>query len=355
MEEKSVYNPQHEDAQGEKASGTSTPDYATIYTPSTKSENPDSGPKEYLPCCLRFQDALESSLNHASILYTDREHFLQQIIKIMETQDGSLTEPRPLIFLVDESRNITLQPADDYLLTESTVMEYEPHFWLPESCIFEVPEKEKTFRRIFFAVGCLVYQIFKGEKPWAEFSGLQAQRMYEGGYYPRDAKSLPYTRIMLSYWSWEFVVEMTKRQAAKQKAKKISGIVKNFAIGTAIAGGIVVTGALLVPLILPAIGFGTAGVTAGTMAAGWQSAIGLVEAGSLFAILQSAGAGGAAGAAAITAVALGGAGTAAGAGAVGAIAGSIESSEITDEELFFLFLRVVRKKQESNLEGEPKQ
>ncbi|KAF2712827.1 hypothetical protein K504DRAFT_489162 [Pleomassaria siparia CBS 279.74] len=42
------------------------------------------------------------------------------------------------------------------------------------------------------------------------------------------------------------------------------------------------------PLILTGIGFGAAGPIAGTIAAGWQAAIGNVAAGSLFAFLQSA-------------------------------------------------------------------
>lgn len=46
---------------------------------------------------------------------------------------------------------------------------------------------------------------------------------------------------------------------------------------------------------LPLIGFGTAGVAAGSVAAGVQSWIGCVSAGSMFASLQSAGAVGLAG------------------------------------------------------------
>ena len=45
---------------------------------------------------------------------------------------------------------------------------------------------------------------------------------------------------------------------------------------------------------LPILGFSIAGPMAGSLAAGWQASIGLVNAGSLFAFLQSAGMGGAA-------------------------------------------------------------
>lgn len=50
---------------------------------------------------------------------------------------------------------------------------------------------------------------------------------------------------------------------------------------------------LILP-ILGAVGFGSLGPVAGSVAAGWQSAIGLVEAGSAFAWFQGAAMGGAA-------------------------------------------------------------
>ena len=71
-------------------------------------------------------------------------------------------------------------------------------------------------------------------------------------------------------------------------------------------------------IVLPALGFGAKGVVAGTAAALWQSYIGNVVAGSLFAGLQSAGAAGVAG---TTALGLMGAGAATGGAAVG-IAGA---------------------------------
>ena len=46
--------------------------------------------------------------------------------------------------------------------------------------------------------------------------------------------------------------------------------------------------------ILPILGFSAVGPVAGSIAAGWQSSIGLVSVGSLFAFLQSAAMGGAA-------------------------------------------------------------
>ena len=53
--------------------------------------------------------------------------------------------------------------------------------------------------------------------------------------------------------------------------------------GTAVGG---ISGGLL----LPVIGFGSGGVTAGTIAAAWHSGIGTVASGSAFALMQSLGA-----------------------------------------------------------------
>lgn len=48
------------------------------------------------------------------------------------------------------------------------------------------------------------------------------------------------------------------------------------------------------PFVVTAVGFGSGGVVAGTIAALWQSFLGAVAKGSLFAFLQSVGATGAA-------------------------------------------------------------
>ena len=60
---------------------------------------------------------------------------------------------------------------------------------------------------------------------------------------------------------------------------------KKVGIGAAVTGG-VIAGVALLPITL---GFGTTGIVAGSVAAGIQSAIGTVSAGSLFAICTSLG------------------------------------------------------------------
>ena len=64
-----------------------------------------------------------------------------------------------------------------------------------------------------------------------------------------------------------------------------SNILKKIGIGAAITGG-VIAGVALLPITL---GFGTAGIVGGSIAAGIQAAIGNVAAGSIFAVFTSLG------------------------------------------------------------------
>ncbi|KAK6336834.1 hypothetical protein TWF718_009622 [Orbilia javanica] len=335
-----------------RASAFLLPEEALPFTQDAKSDDliPSSSetPCE-LPCGLRNYGSESFIEDYNKIPIQTRREYVDKIIKIMSTWDNTKTQPRPLIFQLKESGEIVLQPPPrrsqtvkmtfDEILKEEWIGQYDLHFWIPDSCLIGVEDKEKSFRREFFAVGCLVYQILKGETVWQSFSGPQAQTLFEKGVYPSDVKGLSHWRVVLSYWSWEYVAEVSKGQ----KVKKALSIAKNVAIGGIVVGGAVALTAILSPIIIPALGFGSAGVGAGTIAAGWQSAIGVVEAGSLFAILQSAGAGGAAGAAAITAVALGGTGTVVAAGAVAGASAGLEGNVLRDEDLFALFLQVVRK------------
>ena len=64
-----------------------------------------------------------------------------------------------------------------------------------------------------------------------------------------------------------------------------NAIIKKVAIGATIVGGVIL-GAALIPITM---GFGTAGIVGGSIAAGIQASIGSVVAGSAFAICTSLG------------------------------------------------------------------
>lgn len=112
-----------------------------------------------------------------------------------------------------------------------------------------------------------------------------------------------------------------------------------FLLTSQIVGGVGMIASLVALPILGAAGFAAAGPVAGSAAAAWQSSIGLVQAGSVFAWCQSAAMGGAA---VNGIVALGAAGgsvalAATGAGVVGG------QTALTPEKLKEMFLSVYRK------------
>ena len=112
-----------------------------------------------------------------------------------------------------------------------------------------------------------------------------------------------------------------------------------FLLTSQIVGGVGVIASLVALPILGAVGFAAAGPVAGSAAVAWQSSIGLVQAGSVFAWCQSAAMGGAA---VNGIVALGAAGgsvalAATGAGVVGG------QTVLKPEKLKEMFLSVYRK------------
>jgi len=116
---------------------------------------------------------------------------------------------------------------------------------------------------------------------------------------------------------------------------RITGYIKKHPIlfGFKVAGSIVSLASIFALPILGAVGFGVAGPVAGSAAAAWQSSIGLVEAGSIFAWCQSAAMGGAA-VGGIMATGLAGAGVAVGA----TVAGAFDDANVPAPDLKKAFL-----------------
>jgi hypothetical protein len=104
--------------------------------------------------------------------------------------------------------------------------------------------------------------------------------------------------------------------------------------GIQVAGGIMSLASIAAVPVLGVVGFGAAGPIAGSTAAAWQSGIGLVKAGSIYAWCQSAAMGGAAMGHILTT------GVAGVSGAVGAtVAGALDIIAISESELKEKFLK----------------
>ncbi|TFK66068.1 hypothetical protein BDN72DRAFT_962022 [Pluteus cervinus] len=151
------------------------------------------------------------------------------------------------------------------------------------------------------------------DPPYEELRDRAIQRKYGEGSYPDTVKLFPESAMIavLVFWSKEF------EEAWNRPDMKTS-----FGVG-----------AMLVIPGLNVIGFSAAGPVAGSIAAGIQSSIGVIEAGSLFAWCQSAAMGGYAAARLATA---------GGTGAGAAVASGVVSS-LAKPDVWKKFNEVVRK------------
>ncbi|TGO48193.1 hypothetical protein BOTNAR_0488g00020 [Botryotinia narcissicola] len=104
---------------------------------------------------------------------------------------------------------------------------------------------------------------------------------------------------------------------------RIGSYIKNhpYRFGFQVLGGAVTIASVAAVPVLGAVGFSAAGPIAGSAAAAWQSSIGLVEAGSIFAWCQGVAMGGAA-VGGIIGAGVGGAGILAGASSLGTLDGA---------------------------------
>jgi len=334
------------DAEGEKAKAPAVPVPETANNDGPKGYIPD-GDLVYLPCYLLANDSGNdpSIFDATSAPISVRERLTDQILKIASTwQNEDRSEPGPLIFQVNGSWNVSMQPAEQFHATSEVVWKYESNFWIPDSCLHGISVEEKVLRRELFAVGSLVYQLLACERPWESYSDIPGdpeavKSAIERGNYPHKVLKFSQWHRILACWSPEFAGELKKRTVAKPAGRTTA---KRVANGVAVAGGTIVAAAVLSPILLPIIGFGSIGVVGGSIAAGAQSMLGIVEAGSVFALLQSAGMGGAAGIAAIAGIGAAAAATTALATVASVLAGEIESEALDKEELFSKFKEMVK-------------
>ncbi|MCJ1309065.1 hypothetical protein MMC25_002720 [Agyrium rufum] len=104
--------------------------------------------------------------------------------------------------------------------------------------------------------------------------------------------NFPHLSLIFAGWSGKlFEDEEGFEEAWYEKAQRIiRGVKKKFddaPTTTKVGIALICLSVTILPTLF-LVGFGTAGPVAGSLAASWQSSIGLVQAGSLFAFLQSA-------------------------------------------------------------------
>ncbi|EPE27550.1 hypothetical protein GLAREA_04341 [Glarea lozoyensis ATCC 20868] len=193
---------------------------------------------------------------------------------------------------------------DPYLLIEihsedPSIRDYTPRFNLPKQIEDHLPSREdKIERKELFALGGLVYQLISGKGMFDDFANNVAsisviEQKFIAGEFPDDVWGLKAAVRVLGCWCPPFAKEFVDAEKERERKEKAAAKKKNLLLGAKILGGGLAT-TLAAPVVLPLVGFGGGGVVAGSLAAAWQSSIGIVQGGSVFAFLTSAGAGGAA-------------------------------------------------------------
>ncbi|RYP77264.1 hypothetical protein DL769_003459 [Monosporascus sp. CRB-8-3] len=234
--------------------------------------------------------------------------------------------------------------------------QYPARFRIPPITLRDLPEKECKERAQRFAIGSLFYTIMSGKPPFADLDESIVQQNFENGVYPAETFSFPQkiAIVILGFWSQEFaeaIMERATHQDQTSVSGKILKHIKAHPVSSAITGvGLGVFG--IVSLINPVLGiagFSAVGPAAGSAAAAWQSSIGLVQAGSIFAWCQSAAMGGAA---AGTIAAAQGVGVGIGAAGLGGLLGGSTDEDIDMQMVLSLFTEKVRKKGGGNADKE---
>jgi hypothetical protein len=98
--------------------------------------------------------------------------------------------------------------------------------------------------------------------------------------------------VFITFWTFlggytALATKQTEAKTWKEFVRENPGLVTAGAVTTAATGGF-----LFIPSVLAATGFAVAGPVAGSLAAGWMSSVGVVQAGSAYSFVQSIAMGG---------------------------------------------------------------
>jgi len=206
----------------------------------------------------------------------------------------------PISLIVNMNGTIHAKPVHVVVPANALPGFYPARYRIPMPTISKLSLKEQVWRAEKFALGTLLYELFTGHRIFEGLSDEEIQNHYrEADQFP-EIDNLPVHVQCLIYacWSAEFGRYITLNKFVRY----VEDNPARFALQ--VTGAVASTVAFITVPVLGVIGFSAIGPAAGTAAAAWQSSIGLVNAGSLFALCQSAAMGGAA-AAGLTSVGAG--------------------------------------------------
>jgi len=243
------------------------------------------GNQNEVPCRVRVRGDAGNLLTIADIpdIQEDlRRCWIVKCIKLIHRTPNTTTHIRPMAFILDLDGTVHAELEH----IENQTGNYPARCRIPPSTISDLPLQERLWRAEKFALGTLLYEIITSHSPFEADDRVQAH--YKAAEFPEDIEEmdLSFQCLLYSCWSAEFghYIALGKfRQYVHDNPARFTLQVASATIGVA---------ALATIPVLGAIGFSPLGPVGGSIAAGWQSSIGAVEAGSLFAFCQSAAMGG---------------------------------------------------------------
>jgi len=253
----------------------------------------------------------------------------EQVLSQRELDDDSRVRDWDFALSLDGSVENSADNAPPLSPSSPSAKAYPARYRIPNEIIERLSSnQEKVQRAELFALGGLLYHVLSGTEMMSDLDTSEnvehIQSCFVNGEFPETVWGLPYAVRILGCCCPGFAQDLLAARGNDEALlSRIAGYIKEHPVlfGLKVAGGIASLASVLALPILGAVGFGVAGPVAGSAAAAWQSGIGLVEAGSIFAWCQGAAMGGAA-VNGIVATGIAGAGVVGAAGMAGAVAGA---------------------------------
>ena len=216
-----------------------------------------------------------------------KDQLVLQSIKFIHPTPQINTRIRPISLILNSAQTVQAEPVNRTVLDIPPGI-YSPRYRIPTP---NLPLGEQVWKAEKFALGTLLYELLVGHGIFEGLPDDEVQLNYQqAATFPDlEDENLPIVIQCLIYacWSAEFGRYITLGRFKRY----INDNPIRFALQA--TGAVISTAAFITVPVLGAVGFSAIGPVAGSVAAGWQASIGAVEAGSLFALCQSAAMGGA--------------------------------------------------------------
>ena len=138
-----------------------------------------------------------------------RARWAEEVMKHFEHTGEPHTSIRPWDLVAGLDGSIESLPMPG--MEEDLIDGYPARFQIPPCTLHGLDHEEKVRRAERFAMASLLYEIMTGSKPLEGLTDDEVQHRFKDGDFPDDAAALPNALYILSGWSAEFSLEITRR------------------------------------------------------------------------------------------------------------------------------------------------